>query len=247
MSDLSETRVIRPDWPAPANVHALSTTRQGGVSAGPWSSLNLGRSCGDDPQHVLQNRRALSKLLPSAPRWLHQVHGINVVDWEHASEPGVQADAIVASQKGQVCAIMTADCLPVLFCNQAGTHVAAAHAGWRGLAAGVLQATVLAMQCKPVELMVWLGPAIGPQAFEVGRDVYDAFVDQQPESIHAFNPRGDRWLADLYQLARLALAGVGVSRVFGGGYCTWSEPEKFFSYRRDRVTGRMASLVWIEK
>ena len=247
MAEVSEIEVIQADWPAPPNVRAFTTTRNGGFSQGPWSSLNLGTNCGDDPRRIEKNRRSLSKLLPSEPRWLNQVHGTNVVGWDKANDPGIKADAIIASQTGQVCAVLTADCLPVLFCNQAGSHIAAAHAGWRGLAAGVLQATVLAMECKPADLMAWLGPAIGPQAFEVGKDVYDAFVNQNPENTTAFIPHGDRWLADLYQLARLALGEVGISQVLGGGYCTYSEPDKFFSYRRDGVTGRMASLIWIEK
>jgi len=247
MGEVAEIELIRPDWPAPANVHAFTTTRKGGFSHGPWGSLNLGLNCGDEPGHVQQNRRALLRLLPSEVRWLNQVHGPNVVSWDKAQKPGIEADAIVSYYPGLVCAVSTADCLPVLFCVQAGRHIAAAHAGWRGLAAGVLQTTVLSMDCKPADVMVWLGPTIGPRAFEVGRDVYDAFVNQNPESTTAFEPHGDRWLADLYQLARQVLGGVGVQRVFGGEYCTYSEPERFFSYRRDGITGRMASLVWLEE
>ena len=166
---------------------------------------------------------------------------------EQDGQPGTGADAIVSHHPGQVCAVLTADCLPVLFCNQAGTSVAAAHAGWRGLAAGVLEATVLSMECKPADLMAWLGPAIGPRAFEVGKDVYDTFVSLSAENVIAFRPHGDRWLADLYRLARLALARIGVSQVLGGGYCTYSDSRKFYSYRRDGVTGRMASTIWLEK
>lgn len=247
MAEPPEIEVIRPDWQAPSNVRAFTTTRNGGFSHGAWSSLNLGANCGDDPRHVQQNRHALARLLPSEPRWLKQVHGTNAVSWDKAKTTGAEADAIFSSQPGQVCAVLTADCLPVLFCNQAGTRIAAAHAGWRGLAAGVLEASVLAMECKPADLIAWLGPAIGPQAFEVGRDVYDTFVELNPENTAAFKPHRDRWLADLYQLARHALARVGIHQVFGGGYCTYSEPEYFYSYRRDGVTGRMASLIWIEK
>ena len=247
MAEPPEIEVIRPDWQAPSNVRAFTTTRDGGFSHGAWSSLNLGANCGDDPRHLQQNRHALARLLPSEPRWLKQVHGTNAVSWDKAKTTGAEADAIFSSQPGQVCAVLTADCLPVLFCNQAGTRIAAAHAGWRGLAAGVLEASVLAMECKPADLIAWLGPAIGPQAFEVGRDVYDTFVELNPENTAAFKPHRDRWLADLYQLAGHALARVGIHQVFGGGYCTYSEPEKFFSYRRDGVTGRMASLIWIEK
>lgn len=244
MTELAEIEMIKPDWPAPASVQAFTTTRKGGFSQGPWSSLNLGGNCGDDPHHVEMNRRALASLLPSGPRWLNQVHGTGVVGWEQAG--GQDADAVFSHQKGQVCAVLTADCLPVLFCNQAGTRIAAAHAGWRGLAAGVLEATVSAMQCKPAELMAWLGPAIGPRAFEVGRDVYDAFVSLNTENTIAFRPHRDRWLADIYQLARLALVRVGIKQISGGQYCTYEEQENYFSYRRDAVTGRMASLVWLQ-
>jgi YfiH family protein len=174
------------------------------------------------------------------------VHGTNVANWDKANTLGIEADAVVSSRPRQVCAVLTADCLPVLFCNRAGTHIAAAHAGWRGLAAGVLESTVLATGCKPVDLMAWLGPAIGPQAFEVGEDVYDAFANLNEEYATAFKPHRDRWLADLYQLARYMLIRMGISQVFGGGYCTYSEPEKFFSYRRDGVTGRMVSLIWLQ-
>ena len=246
MGELSENKLIKPDWPSPVNVRAFTTTRHGGCSHGPWSSFNLGMNCGDDPRTVQQNRHTLLKLLPSEPSWLNQVHGTRVVGWESDNTDGIEADAIFSRQAKQVCAVLTADCLPVLFCNQDGTRVAAAHAGWRGLAAGVLEATVLAMKCEPAELMAWLGPAIGPQTFEVGRDVYDTFVKLNQENATAFKTHRDRWLADLYQLARHTLIRVGIDQVFGGGYCTCSEPEKFFSYRRDGVTGRMASMIWLE-
>ena len=244
MTKCPEIEVIRPDWPAPSHVHAFTTTRRGGFSQGPWRSLNLGGNCGDDPQHVEMNRHALAGLLPSKPRWLNQVHGTGVVNWDKAFN--AEADAITSQRKGQVCAVLTADCLPVLFCNQAGTHIAAAHAGWRGLAAGVLEATVSAMACKPDELMAWLGPAIGPNAFEVGEDVYDAYIQVSADNAIAFKPHHDRWLADLYLLARLALGRVGIKQVLGGQHCTYEEKNSFFSYRRDGETGRMASLVWFE-
>ena len=243
MAELPEIEVLRPDWPAPPNVRAFTTTRNGGCSQGPWSSLNLGKNCGDNPQHVAQNRRSLLRLLPSEPRWLNQVHGTHVADWDKASEPG--ADAIVSRTPGQVCSVLTADCLPVLFCNLSGTRIAAAHAGWRGLAAGVLEATVLAMGCKPVELMAWLGPAIGPQVFEVGKDVYAAFINVNPGNATAFKPHRDRWLADLYQLARLALGRLGIVQVSGGQHCTYLEQDQFFSYRRDGQTGRMLTAAWL--
>ena len=245
MADIPEIEVIRPDWPAPANVHAFTTTRRSGFSNGAWSSLNLGINCGDDPRNVEKNRRLLSKLLPSEPRWINQVHGTRAVRWDQANDTVTGADAIVSNQTGQVCAVLTADCLPVLFCNRIGTRIAAAHAGWRGLAAGVLEATVSAMGCDPLDLMAWLGPAIGPQAFEVGEDVYDSFVGSNSEDAIAFTEYGDRWLADLYQLARLALNRAGVEQVTGVQYCTHSESDRFFSYRRDGVTGRMASIIWL--
>jgi len=244
-SDLPTIEVIQPDWPAPANVQAFTTTRNHGFSTRQWSSLNFGKACGDDPLHVKQNRALLRALLPGDPPWIRQVHGKTVASWDEGYDPQSKADAIVSNQKGQVCAVLTADCLPVLFCNKAGTKVAAAHAGWRGLAGGVLEATVLAMNCSPADLMAWMGPAIGPRAFEVGSDVYDAFADLNVENSTAFKPHGDRWFANLYQLARLALSRAGVEQVSGGQYCTYSESEIFFSYRRDRVTGRMATTIWL--
>lgn len=246
-SDQPTIELIQPDWPAPANVQAFTTTRNHGFSKDPWSSLNFGIACGDNPLHVQQNRDLLGKLLPGNPPWLRQVHGKTVTTWEGACDPQLKADAITSHQKRQVCAVQTADCLPVLFCNKAGTKAAAAHAGWRGLAAGILEATVSAMKCNPTDLMAWMGPAIGPRAFEVGDDVYDAFAGSNVENSTAFKPHGDRWLANLYQLARLALGRAGIEQVSGGQYCTYSEPDSFYSYRRDGVTGRMASVIWIEQ
>ena len=246
MAEKTEIELIKPDWDAPPNVRGFTTTRNGGCSQGPWRSLNFGRSCGDDPAHVEQNRRLLSALLPGEPRWLSQVHGTSAIPWEQAGTPGVKADAVFSTQAGQVCIVQTADCLPVLFCDRAGTRVAAAHAGWRGLAAGVLEATVTALGGEPQNLMAWMGPAIGPEAFEVGRDVYDAFAGLNAENAVAFKPHRDRWLADLYQLARLALERAGVGQVSGGNHCTYTDAERFYSYRRDGVTGRMAAVVWLE-
>ena len=239
--------LIRPDWPAPGNVRAFSTTRNGGFSEGPWSSLNFGDHCGDNPDYVKQNRELLRTLLPGKPRWLRQVHGNRVFTWDEAGDPEPEADAIFSKQPEQVCAVLTADCLPVIFCNKAGTEVAAAHAGWRGLAAGILQATVSAMNCTPADLIAWLGPAIGPRTFEVGNDVYDSFVDLNTENAYAFKPHRDRWLADLYELARLALTRVGVTQISGGQHCTYEEQDKFFSFRRDSDTGRMATAIWLER
>jgi YfiH family protein len=237
--------LIRPDWPAPDNVRAFTSTRKGGISTGQWSSLNLGSNCGDDPRRVQKNRILLRTLLPAKPHWLNQVHGTTVVSLSESYDPEQTADASVCTTAEQVCAILTADCLPVLFCNKAGTKVAAAHAGWRGLANGILEATVAAMDCNPSDMLAWLGPAIGPNAFEVQQDVYDAFCTNNPDNASAFKPHNDRWLADLYELAKLALARVGVERLSGGQHCTYSDREKFFSYRRDGETGRFATLVWI--
>lgn len=234
---------IHPDWPAPPNVRAFTTTRSGGVSTGPWASFNLGSRCGDPVNHVDQNRARLNQELPMPVRWLRQVHGTRVV--KHSEEPDgePEGDAAVTFEPGQVCAVLTADCLPVLFCNRRGDRAGVAHAGWRGLAAGVLEATVNALGEDPSELLAWLGPAIGPEAYEVGVEVADAFAQEFPAG---FKRRGDRYLMDLYRLARLKLVKAGVDQVSGGGFCTFSESGRFFSYRRDGVTGRMASLVWLE-
>jgi YfiH family protein len=237
--------LIKPDWNAPPNVRAFSTTRHHGFSQGQWSSLNLGGSCGDSPEHVRKNRELLQRMLPGKPPWLKQMHGNRVVDWADASQSTCEADAVFTSGTGQVCAVLTADCLPVLFCDKAGTKVAAAHAGWRGLAAGVLEATVAAMDCDPAELMAWMGPAIGPQAFEVGRDVYDAFLGLNAENHTAFRTKNDRWLANLYQLAEFALEKTGVRESVSGLNCTYFDHERFFSYRRDGQTGRMATGIWL--
>jgi YfiH family protein len=236
--------LITPDWLAPGNVRAFSTTRKCGFSKGKWGQLNLGAHCGDNPEHVYQNRGLLQALLPSSPRWLRQVHGTAVADWSDTYHPDIEADAIVSSQPGQVCAVLTADCLPVLFCNRRGDRVGIAHAGWRGLANGILEATVRALDETPTQLMAWMGPAIGPQVYEVGADVAEAFPGEFPAG---FTPRGDRFLMDIYALAKLKLAAVGVHAVYGGAYCTLSDSGRFFSYRRDGVTGRMASLIWLDQ
>ncbi len=238
-------KLIQPDWSAPAVVRAFTTTRTGGLSRDPWGGPDFGGSGGDDTCRVDQNRKLLRGYLPSEPYWLKQVHGSRVVNYEESSTRPIEADAVISTEVGQVCAILTADCLPVLLCNKSGRQVAAVHAGWRGLAAGVLEAAVTAMDGYPEELLAWLGPAIGPQVYTVGQDVVDRFRAVSEENSSAFVRRGERWLADLYQLARLALSRVGVSQVSGGQYCTYSEPEKFFSYRRDGVTGRMASVIWL--
>lgn len=234
-----------PDWPAPAHVKALQTLRTGGVSLAPWQGLNLGDHVGDEGQHVAANRTTLRTLLPAEPVWLKQVHGIVPVDADLAPILP-EADASFSRQAGTVCAVMTADCLPVLFCDRGGSVVAAAHAGWRGLLHGVLEQTIQRMAVPPANLMAWLGPAIGPSCFEVGGEVRDAFLAQKGGSSVAFHPCGQgKWLADIYALARQRLQQAGVVEVSGGDLCTVSDPARFFSYRRDGVTGRMASLIWL--
>jgi purine-nucleoside/S-methyl-5'-thioadenosine phosphorylase / adenosine deaminase len=238
---------IEPDWPAPARVKALSTTRQGGVSPAPYDSFNLGDHVGDAPAAVTTNRaKLLAALSPDTTiQWLEQVHGTDVIR-AAAGSHSPQADASTCRQAGIACAVMTADCLPVLFCNRAGTVVAAAHAGWRGLLNGVLEATLDAMGEPPGELLAWLGPAIGPDAFEVGPEVHASFTELHPDAANCFRPsptRGEHFLADIYALARQRLARLGLSSVYGGGYCTLSDQAHFFSYRRDGQTGRMASLI----
>jgi hypothetical protein len=238
---------IIPDWPAPPRVRALITTRTGGVSRGPYASLNLGDHVGDDPRAVAENRRLLRRHLPAEPRWLAQVHGTRVVRAESVAGPE-QADAAYTSAPDTVCAVMTADCLPVLLCDADGTEVAIAHAGWRGLAQGVVERTVAAMARRPEHLLAYLGPAIGPAAFEVGDEVRAAFLARGAAAGSAFRPHGaGKWLADIYELARQRLRGAGVERVSGGDYCTVADGARFFSYRRDKVTGRMASLVWLAR
>ncbi len=247
---MKDLPLLIPDWPAPATVRAAVSTRVGGVSRGAYAALNLGAHVGDEPQAVMENRRRLGDALGFnvSPQWLDQVHGCEVV---HAVGDGQvrTADAAWCDVPGVACAVMTADCLPVLFCNQAGTAVAAAHAGWRGLAGGVLEATLGRFADAPEQLMAWLGPAIGPEHFEVGPEVRAAFLagPGQGDRLEAcFTAgQGDRWLADIYGLARERLRAAGVSSVYGGGFCTYSDRARFYSYRREAVTGRMASLVWL--
>lgn len=235
---------VIPAWPAPVHVRGLVTTRAGGASRGPYASFNVGLRTDDDPVHVAANRAALRGLLPSEPVWLKQVHGSHVIDAD-AAVYAVEADAAVARRGGTVCAILVADCIPVLLTDRGGSVVAAAHCGWRGLASGVIENTVRAMDVAPGELLAFLGPGIGPLAFEVGRDVFEAFVGNDASAASAFAPHGaGKWLADLFTLTRRRLAAAGVTHVFGGGLCTHSMPDRFFSYRRDRVTGRMAALIW---
>ena len=238
---------IAADWPAPANVRALTTLRAGGTSTGAFASLNLGEHVGDDPGAVARNRAILRERLrlPAEPCWLKQVHGTDVIEAGHAT--GATADGSFTSMTGTVCAVLTADCLPVFLCDREGTQVALLHAGWRGLASGVVEAGTRAMRVHGTELLAWLGPAIGPGAYQVGEDVRAAFVAHDPDTAMAFLPDGEgKWLADMYALARARLAAAGITAVFGGGHCTFREHERFFSFRRDGVTGRMASLIWLE-
>ena len=241
---------ISPDWPAPAGVRAVMTTRSGGVSQAPFDQLNLGDHVDDDPDAVLENRAIVRNelQLPDEPLWLTQVHGTTVVTVGRAAQATI-ADAAVARGVGKVCAIMTADCLPVLFCDKDGSVVAGAHAGWRGLEAGVLESTIQAMGSKPQDILVWMGAAIGPQHFEVGDEVREAFVKSQVQAERAFKAHGaGKWLADLYCLARLRLEQSGIARdnIYGGTQCTYAQAEQFYSYRRESRTGRMAALIWLE-
>ncbi|WP_415892725.1 peptidoglycan editing factor PgeF [Neptuniibacter sp. PT8_73] len=242
-------QLILPDWNAPRGVKAFTTTRFDGVSGGAYKGLNLGDHVKDDPEHVKQNRKALIDELGLSrlPQWLSQVHGIDLIE---AKDDGFcrEADGCWSQETGQACIVMTADCLPVLFADGNGKRVAAVHAGWRGLLDGILEQAVEGFD-KPENLHVWLGPAIGPDAFEVGKEVRDQFVAVQAQAGQAFTSvvgSPDKYLADIYQLARQRLEAVGVSFVSGGEYCTYTDAERFYSYRRDGVTGRMASLIWIE-
>lgn len=240
---------IQPNWPASANVKALQTTRLGGVSQGAYASLNLGAHVNDDPIAVAKNRQLLSPFLPSEPVWLNQVHGLEVID--AAKSTCLQdADASFSTKPNVVCVTMTADCLPVLLCDKAGTVVAAAHAGWRGLCDGVIEATVTKMQVPASEILVWLGPAIGPNTFEVGDDVRTQFVSTDNHAAQAFRRHGDKWLCDMYLIARQRLNALGVTAIYGASvnedFCTYSDKARFFSFRRDQVTGRMASMIWLQ-
>jgi len=247
------------DWPdnelaqsgsgKPENVHACTTLRSGGVSTGAYSEYNLADHVGDDPQAVVCNRAKLVEdlHLPSEPVWLEQVHSNKVVRADElATEQTVQADASFTSSKGVVCVVMTADCLPVFICNRSGTEVAVAHAGWRGLHAGIISNTVKAMNSSADELMVSLGPAIGPDVFEVGEEVLQAFVDKNSANKSAFTATTEGcYLCDIYRLARIELQSIGVDRIAGGERCSYREEQQFFSYRRQQKTGRMASLIWL--
>jgi len=245
-------KIIRPQWPAPANVVAFSTTRPGGFSTGIYAGLNIATHVDDDLNTVIRNRQLLAAQLPANSRiqWLKQVHDCEVVEATDCSDEPC-ADASWASSSDVACAVMTADCLPVLFCAKGGEAVAAAHAGWRGLAAGVLEATVAAMPAAPARIMAWLGPAIGPNAFEVGAEVREQFLSQSSQEARqgvsqcfvAATNKPDFYLADLYTLARIRLKAAGIGGVYGGDLCTFNDSHRFYSYRRDGETGRMATVI----
>ena len=241
---------IRPEWPVPDFVKAASTLRGGGVSPAPWASLNLGHHVGDDPDRVAENRRRLGRSLALAedPAWLEQVHGTAVLGLDGETLPGDRVgDAATTSRPGRVLVVLTADCLPVLLSRRDGTRIGAAHAGWRGLAAGVLEAAVEAMGADPAELIAWLGPSIGPGKYEVGGEVRSAFLDADPAGSAGFRPgRRDRWYCDLPALARRRLGAMGVAEIHGRTWCTAADADRFFSHRRDGPCGRMATLVWID-
>lgn len=240
---------IFPDWLAPKNVHAASTTRTNGHSKSPFDSFNLGYGTEDNPENVKANREQLKDELhlPSEPIWLHQLHSNQVIHAENNSNKP-QADATYATKSGKICVVMTADCMPVLICNRQGTKVAAVHAGWRGLAAGIIENTLKAMKLDPEDTLVWLGPAIGPEVFEVGEDVIQQFLQTDPKAQLAFQVKDNKkWLANLYLLAKQRLAQQGVTQVHGEGFCTFTDHQRFFSHRRDKgQTGRMATLIWLE-
>ncbi|QMT30491.1 peptidoglycan editing factor PgeF [Alysiella filiformis] len=236
------------NWAAPSHVKTLITTRNGGVSQGVYASLNVGAHVGDNPDHVAHNRALVQAQVPVPIAYLNQIHSSDVVQAAHSVNSPLNADASWDNTGTVACASMTADCLPVLFCDRAGTVVAAAHAGWRGLANGVLQNTIAAMGVAPIEIIAYLAPAIGAEAFEVGQDVWDAFCQNHTEAQSAFHSiGGGKYLADIYLLAKLILKREGVTSVFGGEHCTVLERDSFFSYRRDGQTGRMVSLIWLEK
>ncbi|MES2947557.1 MAG: peptidoglycan editing factor PgeF [Pseudomonadota bacterium] len=252
-----------PDWPAPAQVRALCTTRAGGVSGPPFDSLNLGTHVGDDAAHVAHNRKLLQDALGAEPVFLNQVHGTAMLELTPDSVDGALADGAFSRERGMACTIMVADCLPVLLCDASGTQVGAVHAGWRGLAGdngiGILEQAFTKFMPPAlaeskqftIELIAWLGPCIGPEAFEVGSDVVAAFTGTHPRAMECFKPlSGDKWLADLPALARQRLAALGVAQVFGNdgspAWCTVANPLRFFSHRRDRVSGRQAACIWLE-
>lgn len=237
-----------PDWPAPARVRAFVTTRVGGVSEGEHASMNLGLSSGDRAEHVERNRAIVRAELPAAPRYMRQVHGIGVAEIDAtAPAAAITADGAVTGSLGAVATVLTADCMPLLLATRAGTRVGAVHAGWRGMAAGVIESAIDAMRVEDSEILAWMGPTIGPDAFEVGPEVREAFVARDARAAEAFRAHGPvKFKADLYRLARQRLAARGVHAVYGGGFCTFHEHDRFFSYRRVQKSGRMGAFIWME-
>jgi YfiH family protein len=237
-----------PDWPAPARVRAFVTTRAGGVSEGEHASMNLGLSSGDRAGHVERNRAIVRAVLPADPRYMRQVHGIDVAEIDGlAPNAAITADGAVTGSPGHIATVLTADCMPLLLADRAGKRVAAVHAGWRGMAAGMIESAVDAMRVDGTEILAWMGPTIGPDAFEVGPEVRDAFMARDGRAEEAFRAHTPgKFMADLYRLARQRLAARGVRGVFGGGFCTWHERDRFFSYRRVRKSGRMGAFIWME-
>ena len=245
---------IVPDWPAPSNIKALFTTREGGVSInstnGAYASLNLAVHVNDDFGNVAYNRVLLRRYLPAEPIWLKQVHGILPIWIDDIVTAVPEGDAALCRKPGTVCVVMVADCLPIFLCDVEGRTVGVIHAGWRGLAKGIIEQSVAGMQVIPRSLIAWLGPAIGPSHFIVGADVYNAFIQHDSQASEAFTPSGndyqEKWLVNIFLLARQRLKKIGLTKIYGGEICTFSDPVRFFSYRRDGKTGRMAALIWIE-
>lgn len=247
MSGLQNSLII-PDWPAPSNVKSIITTREGGVSQNHFASFNIGQHVEDNPDHVKANREELRKILPNEPVWLRQVHGNKVIHADNNTLQNLEADAVVTDIANVVLSIQTADCLPVLLCDRKGTAIGACHAGWRGLSNDIIENTIGEMNCPPQSIIAYLGPAIGPEKFEVGQDVADEFVKKHATAADAFAPiSSTKWLANIYMLAKIRLSAAGVTNVYGGNFCTYSDDTRFFSYRRSKQTGRMASLMWLEE
>lgn len=254
-------KLIYPYWPAPKNVHAFTTTRIGGISTASFDSLNMGSKTGDILDNVIENRNRLiqTEQIPSEPYWLNQTHSTTVLDISKIklqpptgniyNNPLPEADASYTGQAKQVSVVLTADCMPVLFCSIKGNEIASAHAGWRGLCNGILEKTAEKFACPFTEIIVWLGPAISARKFEVGIDVKEQFEFADPKARDAFkliNQTEQKYLADLYLIAKQRLNALGITKIFGGDYCTFTEQDKFYSYRRENITGRMASMIWFE-
>jgi len=240
--------IIEPDWPTPKNIKSIVSTRCGGVSSAPWDSFNLATHVSDDAKDVSENRRILVERahLPTEPEWLNQTHSVDAIDLDQSENR--DGDASITTQKNKVAVVLTADCLPLLVTNKQGTEIAAIHAGWKGLLEGVVIKTLLAMQSKPRDLMVWLGPAISQKHFEIGDEVKHQFCKKYHHAQTHFEAKpNNKWMANLYGLVRDQLAELAVTDIYGGDFCSYTDQHKFYSYRRDGETGRMASLIWIEE